>query len=81
MLTMTIRDNGVGMQPGSRNRHGSFGLVGIEERVGILGGSFSISSGLDAGTTVVVSIPVTPMFGSDDDAMYRGARSTVAVAA
>jgi len=80
MLTMTIRDNGVGMQPGSRNRHGSFGLVGIEERVGILGGSFSISSGLDAGTTVVVSIPVTPMFG-DDDVMYAGPLSTVAVAA
>ncbi|MDY0974897.1 CHASE domain-containing protein [Massilia sp. CFBP9012] len=80
MLTMTIRDNGVGMQPGSRNRHGSFGLVGIEERVGILGGSFSISSGLDVGTTVVVSIPVTPMFG-DDDVMYGGPLSTVAVAA
>lgn len=58
MLTMTIRDNGVGMQPGSRNRHGSFGLVGIEERVGILGGSFSVSSGPDTGTTIVVTIPV-----------------------
>jgi len=57
-LTMTIRDNGVGMQPGSRNRNGSFGLVGIEERVNILGGSFSISSGPDTGTTIVVTIPV-----------------------
>ncbi|BDT57997.1 hypothetical protein MasN3_14910 [Massilia varians] len=59
MLTMTIRDNGIGMQPGSRNRNGSFGLVGIEERVNILGGSFSISSGPDTGTTIVVTIPVT----------------------
>jgi signal transduction histidine kinase len=58
MLTMTIRDNGVGMQPGSRSRNGSFGLVGIEERVNILGGSFSISSGPDTGTTIVVTIPV-----------------------
>jgi len=58
MLTMTIRDNGVGMQPGSRNRNGSFGLVGIEERVNILGGSFSISSGPDTGTTIVVTLPV-----------------------
>lgn len=59
MLTMTIRDNGVGLQPGSRNRHGSFGLVGIEERIAILGGSFSInSSGMGSGTTIVVSIPV-----------------------
>lgn len=81
MLTMTIRDNGVGMQPGSRNRHGSFGLVGVEERVGILGGSFSISSGLDVGTTVVVSIPVTPMYGSGDDVAYPGPLATVPVAA
>ena len=59
MLTMTIRDNGIGIQPGSRNRNGSFGLVGIEERVNILGGSFSISSGPDTGTTIVVTIPVS----------------------
>jgi signal transduction histidine kinase len=59
MLTMTIRDNGVGMQPGSRNRNGSFGLVGIEERVNILGGSFSVSSGPDTGTTIVVTIPLS----------------------
>ena len=65
MLTMTIRDNGIGMQPGSRNRNGSFGLVGIEERVGILGGSFSISSGLDSGTTIVVTIPVAGLGGAD----------------
>ncbi|SFD53992.1 sensor histidine kinase [Massilia yuzhufengensis] len=58
MLTMTIRDNGMGMQPGSRYRNGSFGLVGIEERVNILGGSFSISSGPDTGTTIVVTIPM-----------------------
>jgi signal transduction histidine kinase len=72
MLTMTIRDNGVGMQAGSRNRKGSFGLVGIEERVNILGGSFSISSGPDTGTTIVVTIPVgghlpgAPAFPSHD---------------
>jgi len=81
MLTMTIRDNGVGMQPGSRNRHGSFGLVGIEERVGILGGSFSISSGLDSGTTIVVTIPVIGMCGDVGVDFYPGMVSPVAVAA
>ena len=65
MLTMTIRDNGIGMQPGSRNRHGSFGLVGIEERVGILGGAFSVSSGPESGTTIVVTIPVGDPDGTD----------------
>jgi len=78
MLTMTIRDNGVGMQPGSRNRNGSFGLVGIEERVGILGGSFSISSGRDSGTTIVVTIPVT---GAADPAPHAGMPPGMPVAA
>jgi len=81
MLTMTIRDNGVGMQPGSRNRSGSFGLVGIEERVGILGGSFSISSGLDSGTTIVVTIPVAGPADGADLAAYSGMVSGVPVAA
>ncbi|TXG01467.1 hypothetical protein FVD38_05975 [Massilia arenae] len=81
MLTMTIRDNGVGMQPGSRNRNGSFGLVGIEERVGILGGSFSISSGLDSGTTIVVTIPVIGMYRDLGMDFYPGKASPIAVAA
>ena len=86
MLTMTIRDNGVGMQPGSRNRHGSFGLVGIEERVAILGGAFSVSSGPESGTTIVVSIPVGNSTGTDADmaqhsAGLRGQDGIVRVAA
>ena len=47
----------------------------------ILGGSFSINSGLEAGTTVVVSIPVTSMFGSASDMAYPGALVEVPVAA
>lgn len=70
-LTMTIRDNGVGMQPGSRNRNGSFGLVGIEERINILGGSFSLSSGPDTGTTIVVTIPVGAHLGGMPDLSPR----------
>ncbi|MCA1248907.1 sensor histidine kinase, partial [Massilia sp. MS-15] len=72
-LTMTVRDNGIGIAPGSRNRSGSFGLVGIEERINILGGSFSINSGPRGGTTVVVSVPVrgraaTPALAQDSTA-------------
>jgi len=81
MLTMTIRDNGVGMQPGSRNRHGSFGLVGIEERVGILGGSFSVSSGPDVGTTIVVTIPVGAGPCDTSPVAQGGAAPAVAAAA
>jgi signal transduction histidine kinase len=57
-LSMTVSDNGVGLQPSGRNKVGSFGLVGIEERINILGGTFSIISQPGAGTTICVSVPV-----------------------
>lgn len=57
-ITMTISDNGRGMNPGNRHKPGSFGLVGIEERVNILSGSFSITSAPTEGTTVSVSVPL-----------------------
>lgn len=57
-LTLIVRDNGCGMPPGGRNKHGSFGLVGIEERILILGGTCAVFSENDGGTTIMVSAPV-----------------------
>jgi signal transduction histidine kinase len=56
-IAMTVGDNGVGLQDGGRHKPSSFGLVGIEERIKILGGSFSVTSSPGAGTTVHVSVP------------------------
>jgi signal transduction histidine kinase len=53
-----VRDNGCGLPPGGRNKYGSFGLVGIEERIVILGGTCAVFSEPDGGTTVTVSAPV-----------------------
>ena len=39
-------------------RKGRLGLVGMEERVGLVGGEFSIESQPGKGTTVCVTIPV-----------------------
>lgn len=55
-ITMTISDNGVGMDASNRHKPGSFGLVGIEERVKILGGVFTVTSRPGAGTTIEVSV-------------------------
>ncbi|WP_342120608.1 CHASE domain-containing protein [Pseudoduganella sp. OTU4001] len=58
MLRMTISDNGIGIDTASRHKAGSFGLVGIEERISLLGGSCSISSLAHGGTTVSIAVPV-----------------------
>ena len=57
-LSLTVRDNGCGLPPGGRNKNGSFGLVGIEERIVILGGTCAVFSEPEDGTTVMVSAPV-----------------------
>jgi signal transduction histidine kinase len=57
-LALTISDNGVGMRVDGRGKAGSFGLVGIEERVKLLGGKFSIESSPGAGMTLHVSAPI-----------------------
>lgn len=57
-LSLTVKDNGVGLPPGGHNKFGSFGLVGIEERIVILGGTCAVFSEPEGGTTVMVSAPV-----------------------
>jgi signal transduction histidine kinase len=57
-LSLNVRDNGRGLGPGGRNKYGSFGLVGIEERIVILGGTYAVFSEASGGTTIMVSAPV-----------------------
>ncbi|MYN47208.1 histidine kinase [Pseudoduganella sp. FT93W] len=79
MLNMTISDNGIGMGEGSRNKVGSFGLVGMEERIHLLGGQCTITAGHHAGTTVSISVPVdyvAPPSMDDINATARMAAET-----
>jgi two-component system sensor histidine kinase DegS len=52
-----IEDDGQGFDP-TAIREGALGLVGMRERVGLLGGRFEIESSVGAGTTLVVELPV-----------------------
>jgi signal transduction histidine kinase len=57
-LSLVVRDNGRGLPVGGHNKVGSFGLVGIEERILILGGTCAVFSEPGRGTTVMVSAPI-----------------------
>ncbi len=61
-MVATVRDNGKGFELprtlGELSRVGKLGLAGMEERARLLGGSLTVQSEPDKGTTVVVSAPV-----------------------
>ncbi len=59
---VSITDNGVGFQQpeslGDLSRVGKLGLIGMQERVRLLGGSLTVQSDLGKGTTVIVDVPL-----------------------
>jgi PAS domain S-box-containing protein len=57
-LEITVRDDGVGFATDDPRKPESFGLLGLRERISLLGGSASIESAPGKGTTIGVSIPV-----------------------
>ncbi len=56
-ITARIQDNGRGFVVAPEKQAGGFGLIGLAERVRMLGGTHSISSEAGKGTTVTVKIP------------------------
>jgi PAS domain S-box-containing protein len=60
VLCMTIADDGQGFEQGTE-RPVSFGLVGMRERVLIMGGRLQLDSTLGEGTTLRVYIPLDPI--------------------
>jgi len=58
-IELIVSDDGKGFDDAARNKPRSFGLRGIQERIGQLGGKVKISSKPGAGTQIAVSLPVT----------------------
>jgi two-component system, NarL family, sensor histidine kinase DevS len=56
-VSVIVEDDGVGFEPG-RTREGGLGLVGMRERVGLLGGRLTVESRPGAGTTFVAEVPL-----------------------
>jgi PAS domain S-box-containing protein len=63
-LVLTICDNGTGFDvrwaQARCAKGGSFGLMGMEERVNLMGGTFDIESDTGAGTKIIARFPVGP---------------------
>jgi len=57
-VTAVIEDDGVGFDLATA-REAGLGLVGMRERVGLLGGRMTIESSPEAGTTCFVEVPLT----------------------
>ena len=57
-IAIQIADNGTGFTADDQKKSGSFGLLGMRERINALNGQFAIERKPDGGTRVVASIPV-----------------------
>lgn len=56
-LELTVSDDGRGFDETARSKPRSFGLRGIQERIGQLGGEVKITSAPGAGTKIAVRLP------------------------
>jgi signal transduction histidine kinase len=59
-LLLTVRDNGRGFEPASVAGPHAVGIIGMRERVHVLGGTLRLEGGIDRGTTVVAEVPRRP---------------------
>jgi two-component system, NarL family, sensor histidine kinase UhpB len=57
---LCMRDDGCGMTLEDQKKHNSFGLLGMRERVYILGGTMLIESTLGSGTCITLNMPLAP---------------------
>ena len=56
---LTIRDQGMGFDPGKAMYTGGIGLISMRERVHLLKGTLSIVSRPHAGTEIKARVPIT----------------------
>jgi signal transduction histidine kinase/ligand-binding sensor domain-containing protein len=65
-LTLRVRDNGVGMDPGilGSGKPGHFGIIGMRERASRIGARVAFETSPSKGTSVVLTVPGKVIFTS-----------------
>ena len=61
VLTLEIKDNGQGILQQEREKPKSFGLRGLHERAKTVGGWLDVSTHPDRGTSIILSVPFSPI--------------------
>lgn len=56
-IMLTVRDDGIGIEPSRMEKPESYGIIGMHERAIFLGGTLTIKGQPGAGTEVVLEIP------------------------
>jgi GAF domain-containing protein len=77
-LLLAVTDDGVGFDPAAPRAAGvtgGFGLVGLRERVALLGGQLQIDSAPDEGTSVRIKVPLP---NSENGARHEAPEAAVA---
>jgi len=64
-LDVMIQDDGAGMAGGSKNKPGCHGLIAMQERIFVLGGTISIGNIKPHGVSIHASIPIEPVSSSE----------------
>lgn len=59
-LTLTITDDGCGIDAGAAEGPRSLGILGMRERARLLGGSLTVAGAPGAGTTITLVVPLRP---------------------
>jgi PAS domain S-box-containing protein len=59
-VVLTVADNGRGLDDGALQRPGSFGLLGLRERAGMLAGTLDVRARPGGGTLLTMRVPIRP---------------------
>jgi signal transduction histidine kinase len=77
VLLLEVADDGRGLEPGALEKSRSFGLRGLRERAAMVGGWIDLASG-PSGTTLILSVPLQPGAGIEEEAEPPDAGDTLA---
>ena len=61
VLTLEVKDNGIGISSAELNKPKSFGIRGLRERAKTVGGWLDVSTHINKGTSIILSVPLAPL--------------------